>query len=376
MSKILVIEDNADILEEVLTWLALEDHEALGATNGREGVEKALQQRPDLILCDIMMPEKDGYRVLLELRTQPMTALTPFIFMTAKQAKFDIRHGMELGADDYITKPFGREELLNAVQSRLARRTLFEQQSEQRVRAARDKLLRMLPHELRTPLVGILGIGELLSQDAEGLTPDEISEYADMIITSGQQLYRLIENHLLYAQLELYARDPASEYPFDEEQVAAVIAVIPDTCSRIANSYSRINDLTVSLQPAAIRITRQDLAKIVYELVDNAYKFSKTGAAVAVTGSVQDNHYLLTVSDRGRGIAPEHLTQIEAYVQFERATFEQQGSGLGLAITQQLVNITGGTLTIDSTVGGGTVVSVKLPLAELAVVVNATRFNL
>ena len=363
MSKILVIEDNADILEEVLTWIALEDHAAFGATNGREGVEKALQQRPDLILCDIMMPEKDGYRVLLELRTQPTTALTPFIFMTAKQAKFDIRHGMELGADDYITKPFGREELLNAVQSRLARRTLFEQQSEQRVRAARDKLLHMLPHELRTPLVGILGIGELLSQDAEGLTPDEISEYADMIITSGQRLYRLIENHLLYAQLELYARDPVSEYPFDEEQVAPVIAVIPDPCSRVANSYSRINDLALTLQPAAVHITRQDLAKIVYELVDNAYKFSKAGAAVAVTGSVQEDHYLLTVSDRGRGIAPENLTQIAAYVQFERATFEQQGSGLGLAITQQLVNINGGTLTIDSTVGGGTVVSVMLPLA-------------
>ena len=363
MSKILVIEDNADILEEVLTWLALEDHDALGATNGREGVEKALQELPDLILCDIMMPEKDGYRVLLELRAQPTTALTPFIFMTAKQAKFDIRHGMELGADDYITKPFGREELLNAVQSRLARRTLFAQQSEQQVHAVRDKLLRMLPHELRTPLVGILGIGELLSQDAEGLTPDEISEYAEMIITSGQRLYRLIENHLLYAQLELYARDPASEYPFDEEQIAPVIAVIPDSCSRVANSYSRINDLALSLQPATLRMTRQDLAKIVYELVDNAYKFSKAGAAVAVTGSMQDDHYLLTVSDRGRGIAPEHLTQLDAYVQFERATFEQQGSGLGLAITQQLVNLNGGTLTIDSTVGGGTVVNVQLPLA-------------
>ncbi len=363
MSKILVIEDNVDILEEVLTWLTLEEYDAFGATDGGTGVEQALQKQPDLILCDIMMPEKDGYRVLLELRTQPTTALTPFIFMTAKQAKVDIRHGMELGADDYITKPFGREELLTAVKSRLARRNLFEQQSEQRVRDVRDRLLRMLPHELRTPLVGILGIGELLSQDADGLTPDEISEYAAMIITSGQQLYRLIENHLLYAQLELYATQSQPAPTFDGAEMAPVVTVIPDACSRAAHNYGRIDDLVLLLQPAILQLTPQDLAKIVYEVADNAYKFSKAATKVQVTGSTEHAHYRLTVSDQGRGIAPDNLTRVGAYVQFERSTYEQQGSGLGLAITQRLVEMAGGTLTIESKVHNGTTVTMTIPLA-------------
>lgn len=363
MSKILVIEDNADILEEVLTWLVLEDHEAYGAADGRAGVEQALLQQPDLILCDIMMPEKDGYRVLLELRTQPTTALTPFIFMTAKQEKFDIRHGMELGADDYITKPFGRDELLNAVQSRLARRHLFAQQSEQNVRAVRNNLLRTLPHELRTPLVGILGIGELLSQDAAALTPEEISEYATMITTSGQQLYRLIENHLLYAELERQADEPARAPVGDADQISPVIGVIPDICSRVAAGYGRIDDITLSLQPTLIRISQQDLTKIVHEVVDNACKFSKAGMRIQVTGSLQNQHFVLTIADRGRGIAPENIARIGPYTQFERATYEQQGAGLGLAITKRLVELAHGTFTLDSTLGAGTTVQIDLPLA-------------
>jgi len=363
MSKILVIEDNADILEEVLIWLTLEDYEALGAADGRIGVEQALLQQPDLILCDIMMPEKDGYRVLLELRTQPATALTPFIFMTAKQEKFDIRHGMELGADDYITKPFGREELLSAVHSRLERRHLFAQQSEQRVRAVRNNLLRTLPHELRTPLVGILGIGELLSQDAATLTPAEISEYAAMITTSGQQLYRLIENHLLYAELERQADEPQQAPTTDADQISPVIGVIPDISSRVITDYGRLDDVSLSLQPTLIQIPRQDLTKIVHELVDNACKFSKAGTAIQVTGSVQNKHYVFRVTDQGRGITAENIERIGPYTQFERAIYEQQGAGLGLAITKRLVELAHGSFSLESTLGAGTTAQVTLPLA-------------
>lgn len=362
MAKILVIEDNADILEEVLTWLWLEDYEAIGAANGRIGIELALAQAPDLILCDIMMPEKDGYRVLLELRTQPLTALTPFIFMTAKQERIDIRYGMELGADDYITKPFSHEELLGAIRSRLTQRHRFIQASDHRVSAMRKNLLHMLPHELRTPLVGILGIGELLSQDAQSLTPDEISDYASMITSSGQRLYRLIENHLLYAQLETYAADPQKTTHLDRTQVTQVTSVVYDTSEQVANHYARATALHVEIQPATVRIGHQDFSKIVYELLDNAFKFSKAPTPVQVIGKVQGNSYLLTVTDQGHGFTPENIAQLDAYTQFERATYEQQGAGLGLAIARRLAALTGGLIRIESTLGVGTVVSLSLPL--------------
>lgn len=118
-TKILIIEDNNDIRESTAEILELTGYEVLQATNGRQGVEMAQQFKPDLILCDIMMPELDGYGVLYMLNKNPETASTPFIFLTAKAERVDLRKGMEMGADDYLTKPFDDLELLNAIESRL-----------------------------------------------------------------------------------------------------------------------------------------------------------------------------------------------------------------------------------------------------------------
>ncbi|GAB2700440.1 response regulator [Mucilaginibacter koreensis] len=118
-TKILIIEDNNDIRESTAEILELTGYEVLQAANGRQGVEMAQQFKPDLILCDIMMPELDGYGVLYMLNKNPETASTPFIFLTAKAERVDLRKGMEMGADDYLTKPFDDLELLNAIESRL-----------------------------------------------------------------------------------------------------------------------------------------------------------------------------------------------------------------------------------------------------------------
>jgi CheY-like chemotaxis protein len=121
MKKILVIEDNTEVRENLLEILELSGYEALGAENGKTGVQIAQNEAPDLILCDIMMPELDGYGVLHILSRQAKTADIPFIFLTAKAEKEDFRRGMALGADDYITKPFDNMALLQTVEARLAK---------------------------------------------------------------------------------------------------------------------------------------------------------------------------------------------------------------------------------------------------------------
>lgn len=121
MEKILIIEDEPEMRRNLATILRLEGYQQLTADNGRRGVELALEQAPDLILCDVMMPELDGYGVLQALRENPDTEATPFIFLTAKGEKPDIRAGMNLGADDYLTKPVAKADLLNAIASRLKR---------------------------------------------------------------------------------------------------------------------------------------------------------------------------------------------------------------------------------------------------------------
>src|ERR1700745_3299563 len=121
MKKILVIEDEPEMRRNLTTVLRLEKFRPLPAENGRIGVELAKKEKPDLILCDVMMPELDGYGVIATLRADPETAAIPFIFLTAKGEKPDIRAGMNLGADDYLTKPVAKADLLDAIRSRLER---------------------------------------------------------------------------------------------------------------------------------------------------------------------------------------------------------------------------------------------------------------
>jgi DNA-binding response OmpR family regulator len=122
MKKVLIIEDSEDIREGIAEMLILAGYEAITAKNGKIGVDLAIRHLPDIILCDIMMPELDGYGVLYLLQKNPQTATIPFIFMTAKTERLDIRKGMDMGADDYLTKPFDDVELFNAIESRLKKR--------------------------------------------------------------------------------------------------------------------------------------------------------------------------------------------------------------------------------------------------------------
>src|SRR5471030_1618817 len=125
MSKcILIIEDNNDIRESTAEILELAGYNVKQASNGKTGVDLAQQHKPDVILCDIMMPELDGYGVLFLLGKNPDTATIPFIFLTAKAERVDFRKGMEMGADDYLTKPFDDMELLNAIESRLKKKEI------------------------------------------------------------------------------------------------------------------------------------------------------------------------------------------------------------------------------------------------------------
>ena len=147
MTKILVIEDELFVRENIVDLLEAEDFDVFSTENGILGILWAQENIPDLVICDVMMPEINGHDVLAEMREIPETSLTPFIFLTAMADKGDIRHGMELGADDYLTKPFTRDELLSAIHSRLAKQEkLMEQYNQEQQRA---KILEQKVEELK-----------------------------------------------------------------------------------------------------------------------------------------------------------------------------------------------------------------------------------
>jgi diguanylate cyclase (GGDEF)-like protein len=173
MKKILVIEDEDSVRENILELLDAEGFEAISAENGRLGVDLAKTMVPDLILCDVMMPELDGFGVLAALRQEPVMESTPFIFLTAKAAKTDFRQGMELGADDYLTKPFTRAELLGAIAMRLKKQAAVQDRYHSELQHAKEQLNYLIHHDSLTNLPNRLSLRERFKQVQPTDTNDE-----------------------------------------------------------------------------------------------------------------------------------------------------------------------------------------------------------
>jgi CheY-like chemotaxis protein len=189
--------------------LLMNDFHVVEAENGLEGVEVAQRQLPDLILCDVHMPELDGFGALARLRNTASTAAIPFIFLTGLSEKPLMRQGMELGADDYLTKPFTLQELIGAVRTRLDKKAVLAQQAEKKLEELRGNISMALPHELLTPIAGILGFSSILLEDCASMRREEVQEAASNIHQAAVRLRRTIENFLLYSQIELVAADPS-----------------------------------------------------------------------------------------------------------------------------------------------------------------------
>ena len=363
MKRILVIDDEPLLRETVRLALVGKGFDVIEAENGTLGIEKARQQLPDLILCDVNMEKLDGYLTLSALRNEPTTSAIPFILMTGMADNAGMRHGMELGADDYLPKPFKIEELYAAVEARLKKAEALRREAEKKLSDLRANISMMLPHELRTPLNGILAFGEMLAADAANLPAKEIAEMGQVIHDSGKRLERLIENFLIYAQIELLGADAQKVNALRQKQTQSPAKLIEAHAVGQARAADRVNDLVLDLADHPVRISEDYLARIVDELVQNAFRFSPSGKRVSVTLSGLPNAVVLSVTDQGRGFSIEHITKVGAYMQFERQIQEQQGLGLGLVIARRLAELHGGTLYIQSERGASTTVAVELPRA-------------
>ena len=362
MAKILVIEDEESIRENILDLLEAENFEGIGAINGKVGIKLAIEQIPDLILCDMMMPEVDGHGVIKALRSEPLTATIPFIFLTAKADKVDVRTGMELGADDYITKPCTPQELLKAIAIRLEKQKTISRQSQKTLDELRTNISMSLPHELRTPLNAILGFSELILSEYQVLEESDILEMIGQIQTSGHRLYRLIQNFLLYAELEIAATNPELLKEMRNSEFSCVKSLLSQKARQQAKHANRSDDLQLNLQDASVAMDSVRLAKIVEELLDNAFKFSLEGTPVLLSTFVENQTFILSVTDKGRGMTTDQIAQLEAYRQFDRKLYQQAGLGLGLAIVQRLVELHGGEFKIESWPQQETIVCVSLPV--------------
>jgi signal transduction histidine kinase len=364
MKKILVIDDEEWLREMI--QLALQQHgfEVIEAANGADGIEMARKELPDLILCDINMSKVDGYLTLSSLRGEASTAAIPFILMTGLADNASMRHGMELGADDYLPKPFTTEGLYAAVDARLKKAQTIRDEAERKLAHLRDNISLMMPHEMRTPLNGIISNAEMLAHSAATLKPDDIAEIGQEIHSSSERLARLIENFLIYAQLELIAADPKNVNALRTGRTEHPQELIKKRATAQAAQAGRLPDLSFELADIPAPIAEEYFSKITDELLQNAFKFSEAGSPVRVTLAEAFNAVTLSVSDRGRGFTAEQINRIGAYMQFDRKLHEQQGLGLGLTIAKRLVELHGGKFSIVSDQESGTVISAKFPRSK------------
>lgn len=370
MPTILIIEDESLLRAEVAEWLTFEGYTALTAEDGITGVEMVLQHLPDLIVCDIMMPGLDGYGVLLEIRSNKLTADIPLIFLTARAAHEDIRAGMNLGADDYLTKPFTRIELLQAIKSRLettaARRlkateeiellrTELAREHEQRL--IKGKLVGMFSHDFRNPLATILSSISLLRDYADRMDEKRRLAHMNRVDASVRQLLHMLDDMLIITQMESGKLEYKPELLGVEQFLQNIIEEfqIIHAETHTFRIESRFSDPMM----ADPRLLRQ----IAANLISNAVKYSPSGSEVNISLGYRQGQFVLSVEDRGIGI-PE-TDQAELFSVFHRGSNvgEVSGTGLGLAIVKQAVELHNGMLSVESQVGVGTKVSVFIPIS-------------
>ena len=345
MHKILVIEDEQDICLNILKALEYEGFEAIGAENGRSGVQLAKQHLPDLVICDILMPELSGYGVLIELRRNQQTASIPFIFLTAKTGQEDFQKGIQLGADAYLTKPFDIEELLSVVTNTLLRK---ETPVSKQLETLRVNLARTLPSGLQAPLTGIIGFSGLLAEFGLDMLPrpNELIAMQTYIYENALRLQRLMADHLLYAELQLMKCDPERQTRWQRVPVMTK-ELINSAARKKADDVGRPQDLVLDLVDTEVLMFPGSLPKIIDELLENAFTFSAPGTPVRVTTTVDGKRFILSITAQEHRRSEDQFANLDAYTLFEDTPYEHQGQWLELNICRLLAQLHGGELTIE-----------------------------
>jgi len=359
MTKILVIEDETGVRDSLVDILNAENFIVDTAANGEEGLLQIHDFHPDLVICDITMPVLDGYGVLKQVRQDPDLATLPFVFLTAKADRMDFREGMDLGADDYLTKPFTHDDLLRMIHTRLGAHDAVEEKTRQQLTILRNSISTALPRELSGPMREVLNLSSQLMEQARTLAPEEVLTLAKAIHRSAQRTARLTQNVMLFAKLEHI--DPRQQNPAAQQWLNEAEEVVAEVAQTLAIEYLREDDLELSLESFSLPMSETLFRKVCEELIDNAFKFSQGGSPVKVFASHANHTFTFYVIDYGLGMTADQISQIGAFLQFAADTETTFGSGLGLTIAKRLVELHHGEVLIESIPGQQTIVRVSLP---------------
>ncbi|HBG24972.1 MAG: hybrid sensor histidine kinase/response regulator [Bacteroidetes bacterium GWF2_41_61] len=362
---ILIVDDvDANVLLLKLL-ISKAGYKTLTAYNGKEALDIIIKQNPDLILLDIMMPIMDGHEVARQLKEMPDKAEIPIIFLSALNSTEDIVQGFKLGAADYVSKPFNKDELLTRINHQIslihAKRTISSQTEElKRTILGRDKLYSVIAHDLRSPIASIRMVMEVLINGIQKETLDP--DMYDLLIMANRltdDSFTLLDNLLKWTKSQTGRL--STVYQDDVDVMNLVRGVV-----EVIRGVAKLKNITVNLTGNTSRIARLDIdmAKTALRnLLSNAVKFSYDGSEVEVVIKEEEDRVVVDVIDQGAGINKEKQKLLfKADTHFTSfGTGNEEGSGLGLLLCNEFVKRNGGELWFTSEEGKGSVFSFYIP---------------
>ncbi len=362
--KILVVDD---VLSNVLLLKVLltnEKYNIVTAMNGTQALKMVESELPDLILLDVMMPDISGFEVAQQLKAKPACAQIPIIFLTALNSTADIVKGFQMGANDFISKPFNKEELIIRVMHQIsliaAKRIIYNQTEElKRTIKGRDKLYSVIAHDLRSPMASIkMVLNMLMINLPSEKIGYEMYELLNMANQTTEELFSLLDNLLKWTKSQI---GRLNVVPQDIELVGVTAGVI-----EVFSMVAELKQVKINLQaPEEVEVRADiDMIKtVIRNLISNALKFSNLGGEVTVVVEEKEEQIVVSVIDHGRGIKEEDQEKL-LHVDTHFTTFgtkNEEGSGLGLLLCQDFVRKNNGELWFNSTFGEGSTFSFYLP---------------
>lgn len=364
---VLIVDDlqqNLEILGNILSSLKVKIAVAM---NGKQAINITYKKKPDLLLLDISMPEMDGFEVCKKIKENPETEDIPIIFLTAKTETEDIVKGFELGAVDYITKPFKALELLARVKTQLdlkrSRDLINKQISElEKLNENKDKFMSLISHDLRGPFTGFLGLTKFLDENLDSFSPDEIKEIARVLHNSLLRQYQLLENLLEWSKIQIGSFKTNKQKINVSEIVNNKIELF-----QISAKSKKIELISYISENTYIYADKIMISSVIHNLISNAIKYSKTGGKVIINSTNKDNYVEISISDNGVGISEEKLAKLfHSESSFTTpGTNNEVGSGLGLLITKELLEMNDGKITVESKENIGTTFYILIPSEEI-----------
>jgi two-component system sensor histidine kinase/response regulator len=371
MYKVLIIEDTLAIREEIYDILLMEGYEVFQAENGLIGFEIALIEHPDLIISDILMPHLNGFEMFEKLQTNKKTASIPLIFLSAKAEKEDIRIGMNLGAEDYLTKPLNINDLLNAVKNKIKKKLIIDQNIIAKT-AALSKILQnqkneldnyshLISHELKSSL---RNISDLLTWSQEDR--DETNNFQDSTINFQLMEDKIEKMDLLLVKLEQYNNITSAIF---KNNIVNLNTITKRVINQINNPHIKIK---ITNELPTLFIDGNMMEKVFEILIGNAIaNVDKENGLIEIGCETTQKDYIFSITDNGVGIHEKYHKKIFKMFEVIEST---KSLGIGLSIFKKIISHYKGQVSLKSTPNVETTFYFNLPITEVSTKKSINQF--